>query len=44
MEYLFLAGGVVIGTVLGLVVVAIASVGSYDRGYNDAVAHRPLHG
>ena len=44
MEYLFLGAGVVIGAILGLIVVAIASVGSYDRGYHDAVAHRPLHG
>lgn len=40
MEYLFLVGGVVIGTVLGVIVVAIAAVGSYDRGYHDAVLRR----
>ncbi len=41
MEYMFLVAGVVIGVVLGVIVVAIAAVGSYDRGYRDAKLHRP---
>ena len=44
MEYLFLVAGVVIGTVLGVIVVAMTAVGQYDRGYNDAVMHRPFSG
>ena len=43
MEYMFLVGGVVIGVVLGVIVVAMTAVGSYDRGYNDAVMHRPFN-
>lgn len=42
MEYLFLVGGVVIGAVLGVIVVALAAVGSYERGYHDAVLHRAV--
>lgn len=36
MEYLYLIVGVVIGTALGTLVIGIASVGAYDRGYRDA--------
>jgi hypothetical protein len=41
MEYLFLIAGLVIGVVFGLIVVAMAAIGSYDRGYSDALMHRP---
>ena len=35
MDYLFLIAGVVIGTLLGLIVVSMAALGSYDRGFRD---------
>ncbi len=41
MDYLFLIVGLVIGTALGLVVVAFAAIGSYERGYRDARGARP---
>ena len=39
MEYMFLSVGVLIGVVLGTIVVALASVGSYDRGFQDGTRH-----
>ncbi len=41
MDYAFLIAGVIIGTVLGTIVVAMAAVGSYERGYRDARGVRP---
>jgi hypothetical protein len=41
MEYLYLVGGLVIGVALGLIVIAMAAVGSYERGYRDARGPRP---
>ncbi|HEY6957718.1 MAG TPA: hypothetical protein VI814_02735 [Candidatus Limnocylindria bacterium] len=43
MEYMFLIAGVVIGVVFGVIVVGMTAIGSYDRGYDDAVMHRPIH-
>ncbi len=37
---MFLVAGVVIGVMLGVLVVALAAVGSYDRGYRDAQVRR----
>lgn len=41
MDYLFLIVGVVIGTVLGLIVVSMAALGSYERGYRSGRGIRP---
>jgi hypothetical protein len=35
MEYLYLVAGLLIGIFVGTVVIALVSVGSYDRGYHD---------
>jgi hypothetical protein len=39
MEYAFLIAGIVIGILFGTLVVAMASVGSYDRGFEDGRRH-----
>lgn len=39
MEYAFLIGGIVIGVLFGTIIVAMAAVGSYDRGFEDGSRH-----